>query len=634
MMKAVINVALISAVSVLTIIGIYSFSVAYQSHSVLKGLQERNIVESVNQIEFIKMAKEQAGIYSTYQSAYDISKYGTYKHGTYGISGTCDPSLLTGLPDDIPYWRVFDNACFDSLASPPEMEDIIKTQLKQEIPYRFKEYMDAIKTRYDIILPEYTTDATILNDEEISFTLSFTPQEIKFDSENLDLSKFLGTIQKTIEIPIRRMIKFAAVSIVSFDPIPAEIESANQNMNAFPISPSTVNPDWGDSKLNNGELSGSCQTTAFQSCVHPDDEPYTYPEKPQLIPKVYCNGKFVSSVVDKVSSVSENDPLTGLSVRTYPDWVSETVNSEDETTCLTPSPEISSASCDCVKWICPASRQVKVGDGTEIVPLGQGPVVGIDALSPPVACTTCFATEGSDCIQYSFQACPNGFEETGGVGFLSKEKSMASFSSISLVPILPPPVIPECVQYADKVCPDSYPIELNGQCINTAEKECADPSIDTRIGGSCYDTLCLDDPLIENPEECFVYPADCPDGFPQEYDTDNCRTDPPVSKTCPDGFPFSKNGQCAQYASKICPSGTEEFGSTGRCYNTPPVESGPVCDLRKNLHEKTCNYNYQADAAALVNVKDKKNKYPVYDSAEDKTDFRNLELQFYVLSKN
>ena len=99
-MKAVINVALISAVSVLTVIGVYSFSIAYQSHAVIKGLQERNIIESVNQMKFIEMGMEQAALYSVYQSVYSTSKYGAYGHGV------CEDPAKLGMPNDFPYWSI------------------------------------------------------------------------------------------------------------------------------------------------------------------------------------------------------------------------------------------------------------------------------------------------------------------------------------------------------------------------------------------------------------------------------------------------------------------------------------------------------------------------------------------------
>lgn len=50
------------------------------------------------------------------------------------------------------------------------------------------------------------------------------------------------------------------------------------------------------------------------------------------------------------------------------------------------------------------------------------------------------------------------------------------------------------------------------------------------------------------------------------------------------------------------------------------------------LYTKTCTYDYSSSVGALVNIKDKQNLYPVYDTVQKTTNLRNLEMNFYVLS--
>ena len=214
-MKAAINLALASAVGVLNVISVFSFSIAYKSHAVVKGFQERNIIESVNQMEFIEMGMDQAILYSVYQAGYDVSKYGTYKNGEYGTFGKCDtasvdPQLPDRIPKDLPYWRIFGTTCFDTTGFPvipSEIERDMITQLEKEVPDRFTEYTDAIKIEYDISIPNYES-AVQLSDSDTIVTLTADDGEINFDSEKLKLSDTLSGITKTVRLPLKRLIDY------------------------------------------------------------------------------------------------------------------------------------------------------------------------------------------------------------------------------------------------------------------------------------------------------------------------------------------------------------------------------------------------------------------------------------------
>ena len=49
-------------------------------------------------------------------------------------------------------------------------------------------------------------------------------------------------------------------------------------------------------------------------------------------------------------------------------------------------------------------------------------------------------------------------------------------------------------------------------------------------------------------------------------------------------------------------------------------------------YTKTCTYDYSASVGALVNIKDKENRHPIFDPIQKRTALRNLEMNFYVLS--
>ncbi|MBI2542823.1 MAG: hypothetical protein HYW24_01430 [Candidatus Aenigmarchaeota archaeon] len=105
-MKGAVEIALVAFVSMLTIVSVFSFNVAYEIDSVVRDQNERIIREGVSQIEFAKRGIEQSLIYSTYQVAYDVLRYGEYS-----VSG-CYAESFNVLPyETLPYWRTYEKTC-------------------------------------------------------------------------------------------------------------------------------------------------------------------------------------------------------------------------------------------------------------------------------------------------------------------------------------------------------------------------------------------------------------------------------------------------------------------------------------------------------------------------------------------
>ena len=403
------------------------------------------------------------------------------------------------------------------------------------------------------------------------------------------------------------------------DPFSEKIEDAHQAMSSVTVQnriivyPNSVKLDFVDNDLNNGELTDrgikNCKSTEYKICIHPDvthDFEYVYPSKAEILP-TNCESKFEDTVNNNIDNLDFQTPDTKVLIE--PKLVETKVDVNDETICST-SNVANSNSCDCIKWACPAAQQVVVGDST-LITLAY---IKQSAKENDL-CADCYGIETDDegiqlCIQYSGKICKSGTPQDGN-----------------------------CLVQIDPNCPDG--MSLNGDTDKCeVDPSCSAGNYDTGTDDCRFDTqsACPDGFIVvscfgEEPPTCICSGiASCPAGD-LNTDTDKCESNP----TCSTGSYKPATNYCEKTIPKECPDGTEEYKDesgdyTGRCYKENP--GTPICDLHKTLYSKTCNYNYQASAAALVNVKDKDNKYPVYDSVEKKTDIRNLELQFYILSKN
>ena len=648
-MKGLTNMTFVIASSLLVTIGGLSLVLSYQSHSVIKGAQERAVVESINQMKFIEMGIEQAALYSAYQGVYPTSKYGTYKDGSYGISGTCDSTLIDPVfpKNDLPYWRIFGDTCFST--KPPEIEDIIKTQLNLEASDIFnKGYIETIKKEYDIIIPVYTSDVKLVDAEKVSLDFSASG-EIKFESETLKLSDKLDKITKEIKLPLKRLIDYSINKFINpSDPFAEEIKKAEQAMSDVALNHAFVKPEYVNNNLNDGELKGNCKSTNFETCVDPrviPDFTYNRPSKAELLP-TNCQPEFETKIRKNMNGLEDelNTKAANTDVSLEPKNVKTNINLLlDETKC-TPDKTPNFGNCDCIRWVCQAPNQVKAGDQERERPIGDF-VVGDGAGKPNVECTTCFSAEGGNCIQYSDKVC---FEGTPQNGFCKVEVNPScnagSYNGITN-DCRTSAICSGLLNGATDMCEASPDCPIGGSyfssedvCVLIAKEEAGCPAGFTQVGlcfgGECTchtSDTCSTGILDSGIDKCLSSPK-CPIGTGYDAVNDNCVR----AAFCSRGFLDTATDRCEDFVGKKCPLGTEEYQGTGRCYNTPSASSEPVCNLHKTLYTKICSYNYQAEVATLVNLKDtiKENKYPVYDSIEQKTDFKNLELQFYVLSKN
>lgn len=628
--------AVATVISALAITGVVFYGVVNKAHAVTKGIEERNIVESENQLNrLIEMGMEQAALHSTYQAAYNVSKYGTYQHGAYDTFGKCgvsliDPALLNKLPKTLPYWRILSTACFDTTnfpSTPSEIEDkVIKPWLEKEISDRFNEYIIAIKNEYDndVDIPPYTSKIQFSGGETVSFEIS-TTEEIKYDSENLKLSHPLKKITKTIILPLKRLIDLGVDNFITKvpDPFSEKIEEAHQAMVSVTVkdmmnaNTNSVKPAYVNNDLNDGELTDittkNCKSTEYKICINPDiipDFKYTYPPKSDLLP-TNCEAKFKTKSTSNIDALDKVVGDTDFSIK--PKFIETKVDLDADNPIVCPTSNVANSdSCDCLSWVCPSARQVKVGDTTKKVPKGQEPKVGTGPKQPAVTCTTCFEIDGDDCIQYSDKVCVQGTPQNGNC-LVQTTPTCAAGGTLN-------GDVDRC-EIAPTCSSGTYDTEMDS-CITGQVGMC--PNGFSVIPGTC---------TTVQPVTCKCSgSASCPAGT-LNIAIDICQSIP----TCNTGTYNSETDKCEDTVSKQCPSGTTEYidpilGNTGRCYNTPT--NSPVCGLHKTLYTKTCSYNYQANVAVLVNVADKNNKYPVYDSVEEKNDLRNLELQFYVLSKN
>ena len=620
-MKATItNYAATVGVSLIVVISVFSFSAAYQSHAVIKGVRERNLVESVDQLEFIKMGMEQSAVYSTDQASYNVSKYGTYKNGQYGIFGKCDmkqidKTLFNNIPKDLPYWKVFSNACFTT--NPSEIEFIIKSQLETETSGRFNEYIDAIKKEYDITIPAYASTVQIMNDA-IATDMT-TEDEIKFESELLKISNKLSKISKTVKLPLKRLIDYSVDKFVILDPFSQEIQNADQAMSTVTIH-SLTKPEFVNNNLNDGELTdrttNSCKSLGYKICINPlltPDGAYTYPTKLELLP-TSCKSDFERKVNQNIDALDSRftTPDTVASIK--PEFVKADVDSDETPPKCQTGYAQNFDDCDCVKWGCTGDTPVVFGTTDRTLTLPSTTEITTQS------CSECVGITGSTCTQFVDIECLNPFSarDVDDDGTIERE---------------------ECVQIFDKECPLDFPLKVGGQCFQERVPGCNNPiSPCTFNQVSCgTNSFCFEE--AQGGPSCVscspgFFNCDFVQGCESTTPCDPCLTGP-VPKQCLVGKPHGS--ECwGSTTSKACPSDApHEFGTTGRCYKELKA---PTCILHKTLYTKACSYDYLAEVASSVNLKDKENnfanKYPVYDSVEQKTDFKNLELQFYVLSKN
>lgn len=601
--------AVATVISILAITGVVFYGVVNKAHAVTKGIEERNIVESENQLNrLIEMGMEQAALYSTYQAAYNVSKHGTYQHGAYDTFGKCDvslidPALLNKIPKTLPYWRILSTACFGTTgfpSTPAEIEDkVIRPWLEKEISDRFNEYIIAIRNEYDndIDIPPYTSKIQLSDGETVSFEIS-TTGEIKYDSEKLKLSHPLKKITKTIGLPLKRLIDLGVDNFIKVpDPFSEKIEEAHQAMGGITVkdmvnaNQNSVKPAYVDDDLNNGELTDrtakNCKSTEYKRCINPDVIPdFTYPPKADLLP-TNCEAEFKTKSTSNIDALDKVVGDTDVSIE--PKFIETKVDVNDETICSTLNAANSSASCDCMKWACRGSIKsgvpVVVGTNDQTLALPSE----IEVTNTPT-CAECISINGGTCTQFTGKVCPSGYDPRDADGDGTVEDN-------------------ECVQVSSKACPADHPNEWDSD--GDGEKECYKLDI------------CLDDQKCSPTSGCISDPGN------KKHEV--CWWDKQLKQCSSGTTPHESECWSNTQKSIECPASTTEFGSTGHCFKSAQL---PSCILHKTLYTKICNYNYQANVAVLVNATDKIKKYPVYDSVEGKTDLRNLELQFYVLSKN
>ncbi|MBI2005309.1 MAG: hypothetical protein HYS80_00930, partial [Candidatus Aenigmarchaeota archaeon] len=577
-----------------------------------------------------------------------LAKYGGY--GDY--NGECDSKLIEGYQMELPYWKAFGNNCFPT----PSVK--FESELKDTIFEKFGQYLGSIKDKFssELTIPKYLGGGNencpasyTYSKEEKTCICDFSEEEeelcylgiqyytsvkifddltivhlpatdkMKFANEKLELTDDI-TLLKTVKILLGKLIDIGEENFVNKDPVSSSIENANQKMNSVAYPGATKD----------------CKAISnFQECG-------TEPTKKFMLDTTCPNAmdKFKGKTESEISDLDNSLDTDGIKVSLTIKDLKLDVDDESEfeaATCTSLSPEPDSDSCSCIAWMCPYNEMgvpdapVEVGDSV------PNPKLLASKLNVPsdTKCAPCVEiTEDGECRQWVGLSCPPEYPvDLGGVAVASIEdgvegiKSLPSIRFAPILPPVPPAPVSGCVQVANKVCPVSYPVEFDGQCVKTVSKECNEAPYTTLSGDDCIETPCPGDP-------CDTIPATCPDGF-VSYGAGQCRSESPVSKTCPSDYPvIHSETQCRTNppVPKVCPSGTTKFGDTKRCYSDSAV--APSCQLKDTLYTKSCSYNYKATANVLINAKDTVNEYQVYASVEDNTGMRNLELQFYVLSKN
>lgn len=500
----------IAGASVLAVIGVLSFSLAYQVQSVVRGQNERTVIEALNEIEFIKKAISQATTYSSYQSAYDTLKYGGY------MSAGCIPEKL----NDLPYWKTYEESC-----EPTDLNAPFENKLKEI----FGEYMSKIQEQADKInikIPSYQISSTV---EESGVEVSAESSgKITFESDNQLFSDVLN-IRQNIKLPIERLIKFGIEEFVEKDPFTPKIQAAKDAMASAPLDNSLMkNPGWATPDLNDGALTGNCKSTNFKICADPGTTPdftYNLPQKPDLITE-NCESAFRANIVENVNSLNKNpeyhiQPIDA-SIETKPNLVEIEMDLNNEDTCETTVPQQNSNSCDCIKWVCTGDTPVVFGTDVPTLTLPSTTEV-----PETRKCSGCASATGSTCTQFTGLVCPSGYDPRDVDGDGSVERN-------------------ECVKLFDKICPTDHPNQFTGQCY---------------IVETCGDN-----------EECGGPVTGCyADSGNRDHDV--CWYDP-VAKVCPAGRTPHGTECWGETTSKQCPADAPiEFGTTERCYKTPQASA-------------------------------------------------------------
>ncbi|MBU5537456.1 MAG: hypothetical protein KQA38_02745 [Candidatus Aenigmarchaeota archaeon] len=215
-MKSQVNTALIAAASILTVIGVFSFSIAYQSETVVRSVKERTVINTINQIEFLKRALHKAVDYSVYQAAYEISKYG-------GYSGNCDPAKI----DNIPFWRVGNVVCF-----PGNFYNL----LNEKISDKLNSYIDSLDFKLDDRFHIPISGTVQANVSENYINTSFTTQDkITFRSELAEISDS-GNIRENTSIKLGKILNIAKEKFVNSDVMQVSVVEADSSMNNVDIN--------------------------------------------------------------------------------------------------------------------------------------------------------------------------------------------------------------------------------------------------------------------------------------------------------------------------------------------------------------------------------------------------------------
>ncbi len=353
-MKSQVNLALAATVGILVVIGVSSLSLVSQSQIVIKNLNERNIVESTNQMEFIKKAIQQSALYSTYQAAYTLSKYGGYDN----YYGACDSSLISDYPTNLPYWRVFDSKCF------PNPKNSVELKLKDIAFERFTENLESIRSKFDskLVIPEYLggtnekcpigytysaekktcvcdiseptslddcplgneyyTKVQIYDDDTILVEIPAT-DKIKFVSETLELSDNVDVV-RYIALPLGKLLNFAKMKFVNPDSniLNPLIEESNDEMNLVDYS---------------AETTRNCKQITLSDpsnyCGKPVDK-----TKAQILSEECPNvlDKFEDKIINKINNYNL-EPPSGIdtSLTTNRDNIKSSVDTDNEGTCTT-----------------------------------------------------------------------------------------------------------------------------------------------------------------------------------------------------------------------------------------------------------------------------------------------------------
>ncbi len=211
-MKAAVNTALVASASVLAFIGVFSLGLVQQSEIILKDLNERSVMESINQMEFAKMAVRQSAIYSTHQSVYE-----TIKYGYYSTTG-CDADSFGGIP----YWRTFDSEC------PPIA---LETDLTENLQQRFDSYLMSLKLQVEkigITIPHIKIQVRSIADNEIILQPAST-EKIRLTGRNVEINDF-PDLRENVKMGISDIIQFAMQKFVLVDSLLMEIDKAEDQM--------------------------------------------------------------------------------------------------------------------------------------------------------------------------------------------------------------------------------------------------------------------------------------------------------------------------------------------------------------------------------------------------------------------